>query len=224
MKTKTDKDSKQMSRKEGRLQDLLGELKKGTLDPALKAAQKAKEDAQKFADQLIDDARSQKEKMIADAEAEIVKKKAVFKKALESAKQQAVDRLRTEVESGIFNPEIGAILGEVSNDLKIVTEAVEVMVKAAGLEVESDEFKAFVSTKVSSEEVAKGLAKSVMKRLDGKVHPLKSLKGGAQLRVEKEHMILDLSSEVIEDLISTYMRAELRGLLFGEELGKKLKG
>lgn len=199
---------------EARLQGLLDELKKDTLDPALKEAEKIKRDARGFADQLIADAKAQKERLLADAEKEIEQKKQVFQKALESAKRQAVDRLRSEIEVGIFNPEMRSIINEISDEEKIVRAAIEVMVKSAA----APDIAASVSEKVDVKQLAQSLTKAVAKKLEGKIHPLKGLKGGAQLRVEKEGMTLDLSAEVISELIESYTRSELRGLLFGQEL------
>jgi len=196
------------------MQGLLDELKRETLDPALKEAEKIKSDARGFADQLIADAKAQKERLLAEAQKEIEQKRKVFDKALESARRQAVDRLRSEIEVGIFNPEIRSIIAEISGEEKIVRAAVEAMVKASG----SADVEAFVSEKLDVKELTESLAKAVVKRLDGKIHALKGLKGGAQLRVEKEGMTLDLSADVIAQLIENYTRLELRGLLFGQEL------
>lgn len=199
---------------EGRLQGLLNELKKETLDPALKEANKIKRDAQSFADQLIADAKAQKERLLAEADKEIESKKEVFEKALTSARRQAVDRLRSDIEIGIFNPEMSALISEISGEVKIVSAAIEAMVKASG----TSDVEASVSEKVDIGELAQSLTKAVAKRLEGKIHPIKGLGGGAQLRVEKEGMTLDLSAEVISGLIESYTRSELRGLLFGQEL------
>lgn len=199
---------------EGRLQGLLDELKKETLDPALKEAEKIKRDARGFADQLIADAKVQKERLLAEAEKEIRHKKQLFAKALESARRQAVDRLRSEVEIGIFNPEMQSLIDEITCEDKIIRTAIEALVKASG----SSDIEASIPERVDVTELTRSLAKVVAKKLEGKIHPLKGLKGGAQLRVEKEGMTLDLSAEVISELIEGCIRLELRGLLFGQEL------
>lgn len=200
--------------KEDRLQELIGELKTKTLDPALKAAEQVKKDAQSFADQLIAQAQAQKEQILQETQREVEQKHKAFQSSLKNAKRQAVDALRQEIETGIFNPEIRSVIDDEANETKLVRQAIEVMIHAAGNE---GDFKAYVSEKIKPEDVAKGFTKTLLKQIDGKVYPLKSLRGGAQLRVEKGSMTLDLSSEAIANLLSTYMRLEFRKLVFGEE-------
>ena len=189
-------------------------LKRETLEPAKKEAEEIVHAAQLKAEEIIRDAKKEAEKTFQEARKEIEKERNVFQSSLNQACKQALEVLKQDIESKLFNPELSKILHQPLQEPQIIADLLKAVIGAIEKEGTDVDLSAFIPQAVSAETINRLLTQNILQRLKGGSVQVASLKGGIAVKMDKENITIDVTEEALKELVSTYIRKDFRETLF----------
>lgn len=204
-----------LERGKERVQKLCDLLKKETLDPAKSEAEKILNEAQEKRESILNDARAEAEAMMNEARAKMEEERKVFDSSLSLAGKQALSALKQEIEEKLFDQEIVRSVQNVSADHNVIANVINALVAAIEKEGLDSDLLASIPQAVNKEEVLKGLSATALEKLKEESVQLGDFAGGAKVKLEKEHLTLDMSSEALTRLVTEFVSEELKAKLFG---------
>ena len=190
-------------------------LRKETLEPAKEEAEQIVEAARNQAQKMILDAKKEVEKMKNEASADITRQRNVFQSSLHQACKQALEGLRQEIEGKLFNQSLSKVLAGYTQDPKIVAELIEAIMKAIEKEGLDTDISVYVSSSVPPRSVNALLMQDVLKNMKEKSVLVGPITGGAQVKLHKENITIDVSDVAIKEMVSKYIRKDFHEMLFG---------
>ena len=197
-----------------RVQKLCDLLKKETLDPAKCEAEKILQEAQKKREVILKEARAEAEAMLSEARVKLSDERKVFDSSLSLAGKQTMLSLKQEIENKLFDQEIVRSVQSASSDTSVIAKLIEAIVCAIEKEGIDSDLLATIPQSISKEEVMKGLSNSVIEKLKKESVQLADFTGGAKVKIVKDHLTLDMSSDAIVRLVSEFISEELKVVLF----------
>lgn len=197
-----------------KLQQLCEVLQGQALEPARLEAQKIVEEARLEAARLLEEAKFHSDNMLQKARDEVSREKEVAEASLKQAAQQAVARLRQEIESHLVSEEILKMTRQALSDSSTVSNVLKKyldMLREKGWDKD-------LTVEISSTSEFKELAHSIIAQCAGRlkegcVLPVLS-EGGLRIRLHDRKVILDASESAVTELLSQFLRKELRTRLF----------
>lgn len=189
-------------------------LKNESLEPAKKESQKILSEAEEKAKEIIDEAKKVAEEIYEANKEKMKGERAIFESSLNQACKQGVETLRQLIMQQLFNNELSDWVRKQVVDPKIASQLIEVLIKAVEKEGISADFSAVISSKISAEQVNALLAKNVLEKLKEKSVTLGNFKGGIQIKLHDQNLILDMSDQALIELMEKYLRKDFRDLLF----------
>ena len=96
----------------------------------------------------------------------------------------------------------------------MIAEIINGIVKAVEKEGLNTDLTIVIPRLASKEDVSALLLDGVRKRLKGKPLEIGSFTGGAQVKLQGKKMTVDLSDQVIKELLANYIRKDFRKLIF----------
>lgn len=190
-------------------------LRKETLEPAEQEKQQMLAAARDTADEIVSEAKNAAKKMIEEARLEIEKQKKVFQASLSHASRQAVETLKESIEQKLFNPALADLILKPLQDPSLIAKLITAMIEAIRKEGTESDISAVIAATLSARSVNELLANEVISQLKEKSVIVGTLAGGIQINLEKDHITLDLSDEMIRELIGDYIRKDFREFIFG---------
>jgi len=189
-------------------------LKRETLEPAKKEAEAIIDAAAVKAEAIIREAKKDAEKTLQDARKEIEKERNVFQSSLNQACKQALEVLKQEIESKLFNPELSKMLHQPLAEPGILADLIKAVVGAIEKEGTNADLSAFIPQAVAPETVNRLLTQNILQKLKGQSVQAGPLKGGIAVKMDKENITIDVSEEALKELVSDYIRKDFRETLF----------
>ena len=189
-------------------------LKKETLDPAKKEADRIIAAARAEAEKIVENAKREGKRSIEDAKKKIEEEKSVFQASLNLAAKKSLDTLKHEVERKLFNEELDAFVGKQMNDPKVVAELIAAIVKGIEKEGLDTDLKGVISSAVSTEAVNKELIQGILDRLKGKSVEVGDIAGGAQVKIVDKNLTIDMTDEALKALLASFVRDDFRSVIF----------
>jgi len=205
---------KELEKGQDKIEKICEALRKETLEPAEAKAKEIIEAAGNQAESMIRQAEKQAEEIIKKARAEIEQEQQVFQSSLAQAAKQGIESLRQAIEHTLFNPELEKLIVRHTSDLNTVARIIEALIKAVEVEGVSRNLAAFIPQNISPQELNALLAENVLKKLETGSVMVGDFKGGAQLKILDKKMMVDMSDEVLKELLSTFIRKDFRKLVF----------
>lgn len=197
-----------------KLQKICDVLRQKTIEPAKNEANELIEQAKKKAAQIIHDAEEKSKQVLAHAEQEVGKQKSIYENSLKQAGKQALELLRQNVEQELFRKNLGQIIQKNSNNSEIVAEIIRSLLKAVETHGAGSDLSAFVSSSVDAQALCNLLGQELCSKLKDQNVQLGDIKGGAQLKLNQDNIVLDLSDEAIRELLAKFIRKDFRTFLF----------
>lgn len=189
-------------------------LKNETLEPAEEQAAKILKDAHEKAKKIIQEAEAESLLLLKKGQATLEKEREIFEGSLEGATRQALLKLRESVGSELFNRALASELAKISSDPQLMAKLVDALVKAIEKEGTSANVSVLIGKAVSKEAVAKELASKTLELLEKGEVTVGNFSGGVVVRLKDKNLSLDVSDEVLKELIAQFVRADFRELLF----------
>lgn len=198
-----------------KIQKICDKLRHETLEPAEKEAQLILKEAKKKAESIKAEAEKHAEQLIKQAKGQIEQERNVFHSSLQQAAKQTIEGLRQEIEHKLFNQELQHLLENQMSDPKMVADIINGIIQSVEKEGLTTDLSAIIPKVVSPGDVSALLIEGVRKRLKGKPLEIGGFAGGAQVKLLGKNLTIDLSDQVIKELIANYMRKDFRKLIFG---------
>ncbi len=200
---------------ENRMQDISDYLKTRVIDPAEAEKDRILEEAQAEKKKILDEARNEAETIVQDAKKQAEQEKASLESALRIAARQAVDSLKIALENEVLKKSIEEPTSNVLSSEEAVKESLKEIIDIylnKGTEsvelVLSDGLKQKLSDYVKSE--ISSNASQVITVSDDTVP------AGFSVKLSDKQLVYDFSQESLVQLLSQYLRPELREYLFSK--------
>lgn len=205
---------KTLEKGQDRIDKIGKRLREEVLEPAKAEAEEIIIDAKARAEGLVEEARTQASQLLAAARAEIEKERNVLKSSLLQAAAQSLESLRQSVENKLFNQELTDIIEKATVSTDVIANLIKAVVTAIENEGIDVELEVLIPKSVSAREVNLLVGEKMLKRLKGKSVELGTIVGGVQVKLVGKHMMIDISSEVLQELLAEYLRKDYRQLIF----------
>lgn len=189
-------------------------IKSETLQPAKEEAQQILEVAGQEAQRIIREAETQAEELLQSARTRMEHEKALFQNAMTQAARQGIEALRQDIEEKLFQQGLSEWLRTHLADPHLAARLITALVNAVEKEGIGVQLSAYIASQVSAEEVNALLLHEVVDKLREKSVVVGTFTGGVQLKIEDQHLILDMSDQAIKELLVRYLVKEFRELLF----------
>lgn len=205
---------KTLDRGQDKIQKISDELRRETLEPAKKEAERLIAEAKTRAEQIISDSEKQAKKIIEEARTAIEQERNVFQSSLVQASKQSVEALRQNIETKLFNQELDKALHKYTIDPNILGNLINAMVQAIQKNGISADFSAIIPNQVSDKQINALLVDQVLKELKEKSVVVGDFSGGVQVKLHDKKLTIDMSEQALKDLIARHIRKGFRDLIF----------
>ncbi len=205
---------KTLDRGQDKIQKISDELRRETLEPAKKEAEKIIAEAKARAEQIIIDAEKHGRKILEDTRIAIEQERNVFQSSLLQASKQSVEALRQSIDSKLFNQELDKALHKYTIDPNVISNLINALVNAIQKNGVSADFSAIIPNQVSDKQINAMLVDQVLKSLKEKSVVLGDLSGGVQVKLHDKKLTIDMSEQALKDLIARHIRKGFRDLIF----------
>ncbi len=189
-------------------------LKRETLEPARKEAEEIISTAEIKAQQIIQEAKKEAEKIFSEARKEIEKEKNVFQSSLNQACKQALEVLKQDIESKLFNPELSKLLHQPLQEPQVLADLIKAVVGALEKEGTDADLTAIIPKAVAAETVNCLLSKNILQRLKSHSVQVGSREGGIAVKIDKDNITMDITESSLKELVADYIRKDFRETLF----------
>jgi V/A-type H+-transporting ATPase subunit E len=203
-----------LSSSQDKLQHLCELLKGQALEPAHEQAQKIVEDAKAEASKMIEEAMRQSKLLLDAAKAESNREKEVTCAALKQAGQQAIGRLRQEIETELVNKELTSLVRQTVSSPVVVVDLLKKYLEMLHEKGWDKDFSVEISKLPEAKELAGLIAAECSHQLkEGRVLSVLP-EGGIRLKLHDRKMTLDASESAVCELLGQFLRKDLRTRLF----------
>lgn len=186
-----------------KIQKISDLLRKETLEPAEEEATRILNEARAEAHRVIEKAEKEADALESATKERIAKERAVFRSSMEQGARQAVEMLRQEIETRLFDEELGKAIAGASSDPKVIEKLIEALAST----VEREGLDATIV-------VGKDVVDLLSDRTRALVEPGLFV-GGVQLQLKEQQITVDVSDQALREMIARYVRKDFRKLLFG---------
>ena len=197
-----------------KIQKICDALRKDTLEPAKQEAREILENAQIQAAQMHRDAAQRAEALVQKARSETEEMRRVFEASLQLACRQGIEMLKQKIEQELFSPELVKLVRETTADPKMIAHILNAFMQSMQDKGVEEDFIALIPKHISARMINEMLAKKVLERLDNNSVALGDFQGGAQVRLKGSHITIDMSDQVVRELIARYIRRDFRDFVF----------
>jgi len=197
-----------------RIQAICEKIKLDTLEPAKAEAQEIIEQAKKEAERIKDHARREAEKILSELKGELEQERQIFSSSLVQAARQSVDLLKQKVETSLFNPALDHWLTEQIGSDVSCAKLIDVIVKAIEKDGIETNLQVVIPQHFSAPQICSLLSKEIGERLQKDSIKVADIDGGVLVRMMGQHVTLDLSKDVLVQIISSFVRKDFRRAFF----------
>lgn len=208
-----EKDELQLSGQQ-KVQQICDQIRRETLEPALKESQDIVEKAKAQAQQILKEAEEKSKNMLSLCEENIAKQKEVAQGAIEQACSQTLEALKQQIEMQLFNPALDSLFKEQLPDSELIGSLIEAVlssIKKTGLD---SDLSVVLGKDLPVDKIAKFLGNSALSSLKEKELVLGNFQSGIKVVWHNKHVTIDLSDQALKELVAYYVRDEFRSLLF----------
>lgn len=205
---------KTLDKSQDKIQKISEELRKETLEPAKREADKIIADAKAKAEQIEQEAQKKAKKLIDDAREAIEKERSVFQSALVQASKQSIEALRQSIENQLFNQQLDKALEKITVDPNVLANLINAIVEAIKKQGISADFSALIPATVSDKQINSLLVEGVRKSLKDQSVTISQLTGGVQVKLHDKKLTIDISDQALKELITRNIRKGFRDLIF----------
>ncbi|AEJ77842.1 V-type proton ATPase subunit E [Chlamydia trachomatis] len=197
-----------------KLKQICDALREETLKPAEEEAGSIVHNAREQAKRIVEEAKEEAQRIIRSAEETADQTLKKGEAALVQAGKRSLENLKQAVETKIFRESLGEWLDHVATDPEVSAKLVQALVQAVDAQGISGNLSAYIGKHVSARAVNEALGKEITSKLKEKGVSVGKFSGGAQLKVEERNWVLDMSSEVLLDLLTRFLQKDFREMIF----------
>lgn len=192
-----------------KVQEICDVLREETLKPAKKEAQRFLEQARWEADEIINKAKLEADRITKENQKKLEKEYQIHESSLQLAIKQAVIKLRQSIET-IFSNEWQTMIQQKFQNEDVVSKLINVLVNAIEKEGLKANLMAIVPKEVSPDAIIRALQENVRHKLSKDKIVLSDIRGGAQIKLREEKMVIDMSDQAVTELLRQYVSEQLK--------------
>ena len=197
-----------------KIQKICDALKKETIEPAKQEAREIIENAHLQAVNIVAAAKKEAGERLAVADREIEEKQKVFQSSLHLACRQGIELLKQKIESELFDRQLTEIVAKETSDPKVIANLLSSFMKAMEEKGIEEDFAAVIPRHISPRAINTLLTQHILERLKGHSVSIGDFEGGVQIRMPSRQITIDISDQVVRELIAQYIRRDFRDLVF----------
>lgn len=199
-----------------RIQTICNTIRNETLEPAKEEADRMLAKAQKEAEATRLHAQEEAEAILSNAREQMEQEKRFFESSLQQASKQTIETFKQQIEQSLFLPAIQDWVEKTLAPGKAQADLLSAIVEAVKKEGIEADLSAAISNKFSAEDLTAHLGKQVLDRLENNTVQLADIPGGVQVRMVGKHIMLDISTKTIEELVARFIRKDFRKFFFNK--------
>lgn len=205
---------RQLEKGKDKIQQICDILKNETIQPAKEEATLILEEARSQAAKIVQQAKEQGEKIVKERRLEMEKERAVFNSALQQAAAQCIESLKQTIQNQFFNTELEKLVQQGAGEAQVVAKIISAIIQAILKEGKEVSLSAIIPEAVSASEVNRLLGQEMLNHLKEKSVIVGSFAAGAQVRLHNKQVTLDISDQVLKELLGNFVRKDFRELIF----------
>lgn len=199
---------------EEKINDISDYLKNKVLDPAEKEKENIVSQANQEKEKIINDAKKEAEKIISDAKSKAEHELKTLESSLRIASKQAVDSLKLVLEKEVLKQTLEEPANKSLNSEAVLKDFIAEVINIYMKSNEVSDLEVVLSDNMKSKlkDYIKSQAKDSFK--DKIALSTERIPSGFSVVMKDKGMMFDFSQESIVELLSDYLRPELRKFLF----------
>ncbi len=209
---------KTLERKDDKIKKICDQLREETLEPARVEAERIVAEAREQAQAIIQAARQQAEQMHQQMQQNLVRERTVFESTLRQAAKQVIEQIRQQIEQQLFRPELRTLIEKQASNPILIAHLIESFAKALEKNGIYSNLEVLIPETVPAQEVVRLLAKQILQRIKGQALQLSGFQGGAQVLLQDQNIMFDMSDQALKELVISYIRKDLRHFFFEQTL------
>ncbi|MFO7736732.1 MAG: V-type ATP synthase subunit E family protein [bacterium] len=200
---------------DSKIHDISEHLKKNVLNPAEEKKEEILKDAEKEKEKILENARKEAEDILKKAEKKAELTKSNMQSSLKIAARQAVDKLKLQVEKKILHETAGKPVKRILSDKETVSKLISDVIEHHFSD--KNENISFVLPENTKKAVMSMIKEKLSKEAEkGITIEDDTIPSGFKIVFKDGHLVYDFSSESIKELLSQYMREDLRDYIFAD--------
>ena len=197
-----------------KVQKICDAIRKETLEPAQQEAREIVENARLEAQEILAKAEKEAKKRVEETEKTLEEKKRVFDSSLQMACRQGIEWLKQKIEKELFDQELAHLVTQKTQDSKVIVHIIDSFFQIIQDRGIDDEFVVVIPKSISPRQISSEVAAKVLEKLSGEKIVLGEFSGGVKIQLKERAITIDISDEVVCDLIAQYIRRDFRELVF----------
>jgi V/A-type H+-transporting ATPase subunit E len=197
-----------------KIQKICDAIRKETLEPVQQEAREIVENAKMRAEEIIGDAEKEAAKRLLQNDAEINEKKRLLASSLNLSCRQAVEMLKQKIEQDFFNQELSDLVVKETAKPQLIVHLIESFMHSLQEQGIEEDFEVFIPKEITARSINSLLGKNILERLKNKSVEVGDFHGGIQIKMKGRNITIDISDQVVREMIAAYIRKDFRDLLF----------
>jgi V/A-type H+-transporting ATPase subunit E len=197
-----------------KIQKICDAIRKETLEPAKQEAREIIENAHLQASEIVQEAKEAAAAMKKEALNEIAERQKVFESSLNLACRQGIESLKQKIERDLFAKELTELVDKEMVRPEIIAELIQSFMRSLEDQGIEEDFEVLIPKSISPRSINGLLAQGILDRLKKHSVELGDFHGGVKIRMKGRDITIDISEEVVRELIANYIRRDLRDLVF----------
>ena len=197
-----------------KIQKICDAIRKETLEPAKQEVRELIENARLEAAEIVKSAHAEAERVKKHAAKEMEDKQKVFQSSMSLACRQAIETLKQKIELELFQSELNELIAREMTDPKIIVELIHSFMRSLEQQGIEEDFEVLIPKEIQPRTINTYLTKNVLERLKNQSVEIGDFRGGVQIRMKGRQITIDISDQVVRELIARSIRKDLRELVF----------
>ncbi len=197
-----------------KIQKICDALRKETLEPAKQEAREIVENAHLQAQTITTEAKEKAAKLQDQVQKEIEEKKRVFAASLQLSCRQGIEQLKQKIEQELFDRELVSLVRKSMADPKLIAGLLSSFMQSMQEKGANEDFVALIPKNISPRSINELLVSKVLERLENHSVAVGDFEGGVQIRLKDSHVTVDISDQVVREILARYLRKDFRDLVF----------
>jgi V/A-type H+/Na+-transporting ATPase subunit E len=197
-----------------KIQKICDALRTETLEPAKQEAREIVENAHLQAADIIREAKDKMQGLVDAADNEIDQKRKAFQSSLQLACRQGIELLKQKIEEELFFKGLSEYVAKEMADPNLIANLINCCMKSLQDKGVEEDISVVIPQTISPKAINSLLVKHFIDRLKEKSVVLGDFNGGVQITLHDQQITIDISDQVVRELIANFIRRDFRDLVF----------
>jgi len=197
-----------------KIQKICDMIRTETLEPTKQEVRELIENARLQAKEIIEEAEKKAKNLREASDVEIQEKKRLLESSLALSCRQAIEMLKQKIEQELFNTELANLVVHETGKPELIVRLIEGFVRSLEEQGIEEDFEVLIPKDITARSINALLGEKIIERLKNRSVELGDFHGGVQIKMKGRQITIDISDQVVRELIAAYIRRDFRDLLF----------